>query len=170
MRTLSLIRHAEAAWGDANLSDFDRPLNAQGRCTVPQMGQHFLGSGIVLQKIMSSSAKRAQQTTALLVLELGLSTAQIEEQAKLYLAEPDRLLDVIATCPDVLQHIAVVAHNPGIAALAMQLTQQQLTSFPPCSILTISFQKVSWSSLKREKGHVLYHENSLRVANIARKS
>ena len=41
MKTLLLIRHAKSSWGDASISDFDRPLNERGKHDGPLMAQEL---------------------------------------------------------------------------------------------------------------------------------
>ena len=36
MKQLLLIRHAKSDWGNASLSDFDRPLNERGKRDAPE--------------------------------------------------------------------------------------------------------------------------------------
>jgi hypothetical protein len=41
MKLLSLVRHAKSSWKDAQISDFDRPLNKRGKRDAPRMGRRF---------------------------------------------------------------------------------------------------------------------------------
>ena len=59
MRTLYLLRHAKSSWGDASLSDIERPLNARGERDAPRMGA-ALGDRYPPMTFYVSPAERAQ--------------------------------------------------------------------------------------------------------------
>ena len=63
MRTLYLLRHAKSSWGDASLSDIERPLNARGERDAPRMGA-ALGDRYPPMTFYVSPAERAQGTFA----------------------------------------------------------------------------------------------------------
>lgn len=60
--------------------------------------------------ILSSDAKRAQDTAGL----LGLG--EVSLQPELYLASADVLVDFTRNLPPV-EHVLIVAHNPGLSEL-----------------------------------------------------
>ena len=66
MKTLFLLRHAKSSWKEAELSDFDRPLNERGRRAAPFMGRLLRERGFAPELIISSTAKRARKTARLL--------------------------------------------------------------------------------------------------------
>ncbi|NNC67514.1 MAG: histidine phosphatase family protein, partial [Gammaproteobacteria bacterium] len=58
MRILTLVRHAKSSWNDADLRDFDRPLNNRGLKTAPEMGKRLAEAGYKVDIIISSPAIR----------------------------------------------------------------------------------------------------------------
>ena len=45
MKTLYVMRHAKSSWADADLADFDRPLNDRGYRDAPFMGNVMRENG-----------------------------------------------------------------------------------------------------------------------------
>ena len=62
MKTLLILRHAKSSWNYTDLSDYDRPLNARGKQDAPRMGEHLREQGLIPDRILTSSAKRAKKT------------------------------------------------------------------------------------------------------------
>ncbi len=77
MKTLYILRHAKSTWTDANLSDFERPLNERGVKTAPFMGELMAKKNFQPDLILSSPAQRAKQT-ALLIKKAGRMKAEIK--------------------------------------------------------------------------------------------
>ncbi|MEM8554183.1 MAG: histidine phosphatase family protein [Pseudomonadota bacterium] len=118
MPTLILIRHAKSDWGSGVASDHARPLNARGQTAAPLIGTALRDRGQSPTQVLCSSAARAQETWA------GIETAFTDPPApeivhSLYLAAPDTMLDILRSATG--ETVAMVGHNPGIAALAAML-------------------------------------------------
>lgn len=118
--TLILCRHAKSDWGDETLSDHQRPLNARGRAAAPLIGRALAQRGLIPDQVLCSTATRTQQTWALIAEELD-GAAEPTLNHALYLAEPERMLGVLAAASGDV--VALVAHNPGIAMLAHRLVK-----------------------------------------------
>ena len=117
-RTLILIRHCKSDWS-ANQSDHARPLNPRGRRSAPRLGAFLAREGLVPDQILCSDAQRTRETWAGIAAELP-ATPPPELSRALYLAEPAAMLSAIRAASG--QTVALVGHNPGIAALAWHLT------------------------------------------------
>ncbi|WP_172330277.1 histidine phosphatase family protein [Mangrovicoccus sp. HB161399] len=118
MPRLILTRHAKSDWSHEVPSDHDRPLNARGRAAAPLIGQELAARGLVPDQVFCSSARRTQETWAGISSELpGAAAAEI--LPSLYHASPETMLSVLHGATGQL--VAMVAHNPGIGALAHRL-------------------------------------------------
>src|SRR5687768_17117651 len=62
MRTLVLVRHAKSSWKHPDLVDHERPLNARGRRAAERLGDYLRDSGLEVDEVLCSSAKRARAT------------------------------------------------------------------------------------------------------------
>src|SRR3546814_15732662 len=83
MRKLTIVRHAKASWGEAERSDFERPLYERGRRDAQRMAawaQHAIG---IPYRIISSPALRALTTARSFAEPLGIAAAQLLIQTRL---------------------------------------------------------------------------------------
>ena len=70
MRSLLIIRHAKSSWDDPGLDDFDRPLNKRGKRDAPEMGKRLRKADYSPDLMISSPAKRAQDTCRVIAEKL----------------------------------------------------------------------------------------------------
>ena len=125
--SLYIMRHAKSDWDTSAQSDFDRPLNKRGRKNAKRMGQWMRENNRIPQKIVSSSAVRAKETTELVVGEFKKTKPeQVLYEDSLYLADPDRLIEYIQIYKDNIESLMLVAHNPGMEQLVYQLSSQSI--------------------------------------------
>ncbi len=87
MKTLFILRHAKSSWDNADSADFDRPLNKRGLETAPLVGETIRRNNFQIDSIISSPAKRAEQT-AILVREAAQIKAEILFNDRIYEASP----------------------------------------------------------------------------------
>jgi phosphohistidine phosphatase len=123
MKTLTLLRHAKSAWDDLEQRDFDRPLNAKGKRAAAAVGRHLRGEGWRFDRLVASPAVRVRETLD----AFGSGYGQLPEPGwdrRLYLAEPDTLLDAIRALPDDAESALLVAHNPGLEDLVLLLVPE----------------------------------------------
>ena len=120
MKRLSLLRHAKSSWSEPAAKDFDRPLNARGREAAPLMGAFMARRGLVPDLVFCSTSARTRETWKLSAPKFGAEPT-VELRDDLYLADPKRLLAAIRSADANASHLLVVAHNPGLEMLALQL-------------------------------------------------
>jgi len=113
------MRHAKSTWDDPKLSDHARPLNARGRQAAAAMRRAMIDLGLAPDVVLVSSARRTLQT--LEALEPWADTPLIEPMDALYLADADRLLEVLHRVTLTARSVLLLAHNPGLHDLALRL-------------------------------------------------
>ena len=120
-RQCILMRHAHAEWPAYLGRDFDRPLNPYGEQQAQAAAQAMLAAGFRPTRILASAARRTRQTAELVAASLDLPGADIDFAAELYNSSPVTLEAALrnARATDLL---LLIAHNPGIATLARQLS------------------------------------------------
>lgn len=118
---LILMRHASAAAGTGR--DFDRPLTRRGLSEAQGVGERLRALDVVPDRVLASSAKRCRETFDALASGLGedapLPTA-VDFADGLYNASTQALLEAIRDI-DASRTLLVLAHNPGISLLALEL-------------------------------------------------
>ncbi|MEE9453390.1 MAG: histidine phosphatase family protein [Paracoccaceae bacterium] len=119
MKKLILMRHAKSSWSDGDLADVERPLNARGKSGADAVGAWLNRQGVMPDMVISSSASRCQETWQRVAAKLS-QTPEVLHIPALYMAGPDRILDVIRTQAKG-DTVLLLGHNPGIGMLARDL-------------------------------------------------
>jgi len=145
---LTLMRHAKSDWGDPGLPDHDRPLNARGHRSARAIGGWLQDRNVRPTTVLLSTALRVAETWD--GISPALPDAAPQRLERLYHAMPETILDCVAAHPpgDVL----VIAHNPGLAALAQYLVAQtpdrvEFHRFPTCATLVLDIPGDDWTAL-----------------------
>lgn len=145
MKSLILVRHAKSSWSNADLRDFDRPLNDRGRRDAPVMGQRLAARGLAIDAVVASPAIRALTTARTLLDALGMPPGRLRLDPAIYAADTDDLLEVVQGLPDDEDRIALVGHNPGFTDLAERLAAADIGNMPTCAMAFIAFDISAWS-------------------------
>ncbi|HEY6062293.1 MAG TPA: histidine phosphatase family protein, partial [Chitinophagaceae bacterium] len=132
MKTVLLVRHAKSDWGDASLSDFDRPLNGRGKSDAPVMAHRLLDKNIFIDAFISSPANRAKKTARIFAKEYKRDKDDIIIRDELYAAPENVFYDVILTADNKFKSIAIFSHNPGLTDFANLLTDTRIDNIPTC--------------------------------------
>jgi phosphohistidine phosphatase len=145
MKTLYVLRHAKSSWDDAELADFDRPLNERGELTAPFMGEFMAANGFEPQAIVSSPAMRARET-ARLAQSAGHFTADIIHDERIYEASPRTLQTVASSIDDQFESAMLVGHNPGMEGFVRLLTGRS-EEMPTAALAVIDLDIERWSDI-----------------------
>lgn len=141
MIRLALVRHAKSDWGHPQLDDHDRPLNARGLRDAPAMAARLADSGFVPDVIVSSTALRARTTAAFFGERFGIEPLLLPD---LYGASADELLRIAAEQGEQgAASVLVVAHDPGMTALAGRLSPD-IGHMPTCAVATFTWRQDDW--------------------------
>ena len=148
MKTLLILRHAKSSWKDTSLADHDRPLNKRGKRDAPRMGKFVREQGLVPDRIISSTAKRARNT-AKAVAKACDCQDKVELTSEFYHAGPGSYLAVLQNAPDNEKRVMVVGHNPGMEALVAHLTGRMET-MPTAALAHVALPIEKWTELDYE--------------------
>ena len=144
-KRIVLIRHAKSSWANPLQSDYERPLNERGKSDAPMMGERLKEAGIVPDKIVASSAKRAAQTAKLVATALDFDKANIEWHEELYHCVPSVFEELIHDMDDQISTLFIVAHNPGISEYAARLSgSHEQAHMPTCALVGVEADIESW--------------------------
>lgn len=150
MKTLFLLRHAKSSWKEADLADFDRPLNERGRRAAPFMGRLLQDRGFSPDLIISSPARRARKT-AKLFKEAGDYEAEVMFDDRIYEASSNTLVYVAGEVDDSINAVMLVGHNPGMEGAVRVLTG--LTEpMPTAAVAVIDLDVDSWKQIASGRG------------------
>lgn len=144
MKQLTLLRHAKSSWADADQKDYDRPLNARGLRDAPMMAQRLVEQQCTPDLILCSSAHRTRQTAQFILDVHKLDSNAIDYHDALYLASPGTLLEHVQQCESDINHLMIIAHNPGLESLGRQLHHAALSQMPTCAVLSFTLSSNSF--------------------------
>ncbi len=163
MAQLLLLRHAKSAWDDPSLPDHRRPLNARGERAARAMASCFAQLSLAPDLALVSSATRARQTFE--ALNLVPEAVELDLTDVLYLADSDALLARLRAVSEQTGCVLVVAHNPGLYELALDLVGDDPAARPdppvmrlldgyPTASLAVFTVDGSWSGLGHGRGRL----------------
>jgi phosphohistidine phosphatase len=149
MKTLTLIRHAQAAPATSNDQDWDRPLEKKGERDAAMMAQRLKSQHVKPTLIIASPATRTAHTADIFAAALKIPLTQISREERLYLCSPAEFLKVIREKGGTAEHVMIFGHNPGISEFADQLDRQRrIENIPTSGIVTVQFDIEDWSQLE----------------------
>ncbi len=117
MKKLLLIRHgkAEPAGGD----DISRRLTPVGAKQIQSIARKVMDAGDVPDKIYTSPAVRARETSEILmnIWEEERHFPSLQDAGIVYRTTADGLLTLILGAPETYNTVALVGHNPTMEHL-----------------------------------------------------
>jgi phosphohistidine phosphatase len=117
-RALVLFRHAKSAWPD--VPDHERPLAHRGIRAAPVMGRWLRDAGLVPDRVLCSTARRARETWQF--AQPGLAaTPPVSFEDRIYGGDAMELLALIREMPPATGTLLLIGHNPAIEDLALML-------------------------------------------------
>ena len=152
-KTLILFRHAKSSWAE-NVGDHERPLADRGRKAVPVMAKWLAGRGLKPTVALVSTARRTQETWALIAPELGKVTKR--DVAEIYDAPAERILDAIHAVEHSVESLIIIGHNPGMEDVAKLLMKdddgeagaRMRRKFPTAGIAVLNLPVDDWTEVK----------------------
>jgi phosphohistidine phosphatase len=116
MHRLILMRHAQAEPTSPSGGDEARPLSAVGRNEALLMGRALAERGLKPDLALVSSAVRTRQTWEQMHDAFG--DVEVRDEPRLYNAPADVLRGFVEASEEEAGCLLVLAHNPGVHALA----------------------------------------------------
>jgi phosphohistidine phosphatase len=150
MKTLFLLRHAKAENGSAGSPDFARVLNDRGRKEAQAVGVFIREQKLLIDLIFSSTAKRARETTELVLVSANLAV-DVRYDQRIYEAGPLRLLEVVSQIEEGRSSVLLVGHNPGMEELLRLLTDG-VEHLATGTLAKIDLKAAGWSNVVDENG------------------
>jgi phosphohistidine phosphatase len=172
MKTVLLFRHAKAGRESPSLKDFDRPLNERGQLAAARMGAHMAQTGVRPGLILCSPSVRTRQT-----LELALKAMRCRPECifdpAFYHASAVSLLASLRRLPPELDRVMIVGHNPGLHALALDLSgggdadaiRRITRKFPSGALAVIEFGLTDWHWLGAGDGRLSHFVTPRQLEN-----
>ncbi|MCG9132127.1 histidine phosphatase family protein [Candidatus Poribacteria bacterium] len=145
MKIVLILRHAKSSWNHPELSDYDRPLNSRGKRDAPRMGKHLRQEGLIPDRILTSSAKRARKTANKVAKSCGY-TGKVKKLEAFYDTVPGVFFKTLQALSDKYQRVMVVGHNPTMEQLVNHLTGE-IERMPTAALAHIELPIQQWDAL-----------------------
>lgn len=151
-KTLILFRHAKSSWAD-DVEDHERALAERGRKAAPVMAKWLAAKGLKPSVALVSTARRTQETWALVSPELGKVIRR--DVAEIYEAPAERILDAVHGVEPSVETLIIVGHNPGMEDLARLLIKgdggkagaRLREKFPTAAIAVLDIPVEDWTEV-----------------------
>ena len=155
MLHLYVMRHSKSSWSDPSLDDFDRPLSKRGKNNAKLICEFFIKKNYKFDYVLVSSANRTKKTLSILLKKIA-TPRKIFSSKKLYLANEDRIIELIKKIPKKYKSILLINHEPTVRNLAKALTKNQNNNhfkllnykFPTSAFAKINFDLIEWKEIK----------------------
>jgi phosphohistidine phosphatase len=150
MKNLILMRHAKSSWNDP-LQDIDRPLEQLGKVDaelVATESSNYLPSGFI---ILSSSAKRARETSMIFASTLLYPIEDIIISDNLYTFDENKLENVIKSLSNDVHNVILFGHNEAITNFVNKFGNIFIDNVPTAGLVWIEFETSSWEKIKNGK-------------------
>jgi phosphohistidine phosphatase len=146
MKNLLLLRHAKSSWDHPENSDFERPLALRGEKILPVMGKVLEAMEPSVEKVFSSPAVRALETSRGVIREIS-NPPELVEYPPLYLAELPVFLQLTHSLSPELECVMFVGHNPGMESFCDWLCfgqQSGSTSLRTANLVWLELEIEDW--------------------------
>lgn len=157
IKTLTILRHAKSSWKEG-LPDYERPLSRRGEENAPMMAARITDAGIRPSLIMSSPALRAWTTAKLVARAISYPTEFLHRDDRLYLADLDKLLDVMLEQDAGFNSIVLIGHNPGLTELANYLLPGVTDNIPTCGLVSLAIETDDWNLREAKNVELLLYD------------
>ena len=155
MKTLYLVRHAQAEDKSDDVPDFERPLVRKGVRSAEEIARRLKKAHAKAEVWMSSPATRALDTAHVFADVLGFSISKILIRESLYAgpAAPS-LLKMITETDDRNASLMIFGHNPSLTELAGLLVRKFEDVIPKAGVVEIRFPVRRWKDVAAGGGRL----------------
>jgi phosphohistidine phosphatase len=140
MKTIILMRHAQAEPGAGQVKDFDRPLTSKGRKDAEKIAQYIQNNFGKPGMIYSSPAVRTMATAGFLHKLTGTPLKPVDD---FYHADASLFTEFIHALDESIETVVITGHNPTISALA-SLIGNESYEMKPSDIIAIRLKSLKW--------------------------
>ncbi|HXY96067.1 MAG TPA: histidine phosphatase family protein [Steroidobacteraceae bacterium] len=159
MKRLTVMRHADARWKDPATDDFARPLNRRGLSGAEAIAKRLLELELVPDRLLASTARRAEQTADIVARELSLSVRHVQREERLYLASAADMLRLVQETGPRIAHLMVIGHNPGASDLIHLLVPRGgISTLTTAAVCSMVFDTDHWHAIGPDCVKEVHHQ------------
>lgn len=157
MKTLILMRHAEAGWAEPEMDDHERSLTERGRSAAPVMARWLEAQALRPDRVLCSSALRTRETAALMGNAVP-ALPEPEASEALYHAGPGIIMDHLRRLPATCGSALLIGHEPGLGSLLGMLgghtgnaLSRAYANFPTAAVAVLEADIDDWVGIGAER-------------------
>lgn len=169
-KTLYLLRHAHTEKGDAITPDHERNLSPGGLEECEAIGNWIKKLNPQIDYVLSSDARRTQQTYREIGKRFPLPKAEFTPQ--LYLAPAGKIMNLINKLPETANSALVIGHNPGFFEFAARALPEEeraeaaADGFSTCGLFIMEAPVTEWDLLSFGMGRFTYYVTPKTVSSF----
>ena len=162
MKKILFVRHAKASYPSETITDHNRPLSDAGIKEAKIMAKSLLVEKIIPQLYLSSSAKRAVDTSKIIINEINnQSIDSILINDKIYYNGLNGVINSIKEVdPDnKYNFISIFGHNPAFENIYNSIKGTSLHKFPTCAMVLCSFEVEKWIDFSIKSSSFIWYNH-----------
>ena len=165
MKTLYIVRHAEALKKDKPIPDFERPLVKKGVKHSKDVAKRLKKAGIRADLLISSPANRAIETAHIIAKGIKYPVQKILLRELLYEStNHEDFLALIREMSNKHKSVMIFGHDPTFTAFARYVAPEFTDAMPKSAILAVEFDVETWAEVDPGGGKVVYYDFPMTVA------
>ncbi len=156
MKKIILMRHAEASLSPGKL-DFERELTDIGKNQANKAAEFI--KNIAIDKLLVSSAKRAVQTSEIILSKNNIDV--VETLDSFYKSDLEEMLNIVKIQDNIHERLMIISHNPNVQGFIIDVTESddsyeflKTTTITPAQICVINLNSDNWSSISLKQGTI----------------
>ena len=126
MKKITLLRHGDSLYQDASITDWSRPLSAEGEKECHDVAKFVKDCHPSPSKIISSDDRRTLDTVKIILEKNKWDPGILNLDKDLYLASAKLLTEKIQSQSESINDLIIVGHNPGLSELSSSLLKQSI--------------------------------------------
>lgn len=147
-RKLIIIRHGKSSW-ESEVRDLDRPLTERGVRNSYDMALRLANTGMIPEKIYSSTGIRALHTAVIMARVWELPDDALSVRESLYMSGSGEIDLLLAEIPEEVNSIAIYGHNPTFTTYANRFVNAPIDNIPTAGVVVLTFDSDSWNEISR---------------------
>ena len=169
MKTLYLVRHAEAVSRKEDIPDFERTLVPRGVKQARRASQNLKNVNGHAGLLISSPAPRALETAHVFARRLGYPIQRIILQNKLYdLQDSSEALSLLRSTDDSHEVIALFGHDPLFSDLLAHLVPGVHGTMPKAGVAGVQWPVERWAEVDAGTARLMYFDASVNKTGRAK--
>ena len=148
------MRHSKSSWDDLGVDDYNRTLSKRGKKNGKLICEFFVKKKYKFDYALVSSSKRTKKTLNIILKKIVPKKICLSKE--LYLADEDKIMQLIKKIPKKYKSILLINHEPAVRNIVRLVTKNQNNhhfkllnyKFPTSSFAKIIFDVTSWDGIE----------------------